>query len=108
MSGRNFSLTDHLSEFVDSQVNRGRHQNASEVVREALRRYQDSLAREEAYLEEIRAAALVGIRDIEQGRYTDIRSPGDARSLRRRINSRVIEQLGAPDYEPDDEDMTIG
>jgi Arc/MetJ-type ribon-helix-helix transcriptional regulator len=78
------------------------------VIREALRRYQDSLSREEAYLEEIRAAALVGIRDIEQGRYTDIRSPVDARSLRQRINSRVREQLGTPDYEPDNEDMMIG
>jgi antitoxin ParD1/3/4 len=108
MPGRNFSLTDHLSEFVDSQVNGGRHQNASEVIREALRRYQDSLSREEAYLDEIRAAALVGIRDIEQGRYTDIRSPDDARSLRRRINSRAKEQFETPDYEPDNEDMMIG
>jgi antitoxin ParD1/3/4 len=107
MPGRNFSLTDHLSEFVDSQVNGGRHQNASEVIREALRRYQDSLSREEAYIEEIRAAALVGIRDIEQGRYTDIRSPADARSLRRRINDRVRERLGTPEHEPDNEDMMI-
>jgi len=108
MPGRNFSLTDHLSEFVDSQVNGGRHQNASEVIREALRRYQASLSREEAYLDEIRAAALTGIRDIEQGQYTDIRSTDDARSLRSRINSRVRERLGTPDSEPDNEDMMIG
>ncbi|UEM25284.1 type II toxin-antitoxin system ParD family antitoxin (plasmid) [Skermanella mucosa] len=38
MSGRNVSLTPRLDRFVDSQVETGLHRNASEVVREALRR----------------------------------------------------------------------
>ena len=46
MAGRNFSLTEPLSDFVDRQVASGRHQNASEVVREALRRYEGEVERE--------------------------------------------------------------
>jgi len=108
MPGRNFSLTDHLSDFVDNQVSGGRHQNASEVIREALRRYEASVFREEAYLEEIRAAAAVGIRDIEQGRFSDIRSPDDAVSLRRRIEARAQERLETRASGADDEEMTMG
>ena len=43
MAGRNVSLASRLSDFVDHQVGSGRHQNASEVVREALRRYETAL-----------------------------------------------------------------
>lgn len=48
MSGRNFSLTDRLSGFINREVTSGRHQNASEVVREALRRYEDDIEAEKA------------------------------------------------------------
>ncbi len=41
MSGRDFSLTPRLSGFIDKAVRSGRHPNASEVVREASRRYED-------------------------------------------------------------------
>ena len=44
MSARNVSLTEHLASFVDQQVAAGRHQSASEVVREALRRYEEEIA----------------------------------------------------------------
>jgi len=43
MSARNVNLTARLNTFIDEQVRKGRHQNASEVVREALRRYEDGL-----------------------------------------------------------------
>lgn len=42
MAARSVELTEHLSRFVDEQVRCGRHQNVSEVVREALRRYEAS------------------------------------------------------------------
>ena len=46
-AGRNFSLTDELGSFVDEQIDSGRHVSGSEVVREALRRYQDDIRREQ-------------------------------------------------------------
>lgn len=48
MTGRNVSLTDQSARFVEGQVKTGRHQSASEVVREALRRYESGLAAEQA------------------------------------------------------------
>jgi antitoxin ParD1/3/4 len=89
MSGRNFSLTDHLSVFIDRQVEAGLHQSASEVVREALRRYEAELALEAAHLDEIRAAAQQGIAAIERGQYVTVASSEDARAIRERINRRA-------------------
>ena len=92
MTGRNFSLTERLSAFIDRQVDSGRHQNASEVVREALRLYESELELQAAYLDEVRSAAARGIADIEHGRFTTVSSSDDARALRARINERA-EQL---------------
>ena len=68
MSGRNFSLTDRLSGFIDKEVASGRHQNASEVVREALRRYEDDITAEHASLAVLEKIAKTGIAAIESAR----------------------------------------
>ena len=84
MSGRNFSLTEHLSQFVDRQVGSGRHQNASEVVREALRRYEDDILSESASLAAIERVAAEGIAAIERGDHVLVDSPEDRRALLQR------------------------
>src|ERR1043166_5114498 len=88
MSGRNFSLTEHLSGFIDSAVRNGRHQNASEVVREALRRYEDDLKAEEASLAAIRAVVDQGAAAIERGDFVTIRSSKDRQDLLRRLSRK--------------------
>jgi antitoxin ParD1/3/4 len=45
MDQMNVSITDHLAGFVRKKVKSGRYNNASEVVRDALRRMQDEDAR---------------------------------------------------------------
>lgn len=89
MSGRNFSLTQHLSEFINIEVANGRHQNASEVVREALRRYEDDVRVERANLAAIEAVAEAGIVAIESGDYTLISGPEDSQALLDRLNAPV-------------------
>ena len=91
MSGRNFSLTDRLSGFIDQQVEAGRHQNASEVVREALRRYEQDVQMENAVIEQ---AAARGIADIERGDFSLIRGDEGATALLDRLNRRVEGKLG--------------
>jgi putative addiction module CopG family antidote len=59
-TGRNFSLTDRHQQFVDAQVSAGRHASGSEVVREALRRYEDDIRREEAHLDYLSKLAEQG------------------------------------------------
>jgi antitoxin ParD1/3/4 len=89
MSGRNFSLTGHLSDFVDKEVASGRHQNASEVVREALRRYQDDVAAEHASLAVIEKVAEQGIAAIERGDFTLISGADESQALLKRLNERA-------------------
>jgi putative addiction module CopG family antidote len=51
MPARNVNLTDHLAEFIDASVDSGRFQNASEVVREALRLLEERQGEDELKLE---------------------------------------------------------
>jgi antitoxin ParD1/3/4 len=88
MAGRNFSLTEHLSDFIDKQVKKGRHQNASEVVREALRRYEDDILTEKASFAIIEEVAARGLADIARGDYTTIAGPDDEHRLLERLNKR--------------------
>jgi len=69
MTTRNVSLTAMLDEYVETRVRSGAFQNASEVVRDALRLHK-ARAEDEARKEE-RFNRLVqeGIDDFEAGRY---------------------------------------
>ena len=46
MDQMNVSMTDHLASYVRKKVKSGRYNNASEVVREAIRRMEEDEARE--------------------------------------------------------------
>jgi antitoxin ParD1/3/4 len=96
MSGRNFSLTDHLSDFVNAEVASGRHQNASEVVREALRRYEDDVAAERASLALIDKVAAEGIAAIERGDFTLVSGPDQSQKLLDRLNARAAGRTATP------------
>ncbi len=68
-SARTVSLTTHQQEFLDAQVAAGRHASPSEVVREALRRYEDDVRREDAHLAYIRRLAEHGEAEMARGDY---------------------------------------
>jgi len=83
MDQMNVSITDELAEYVKAKVKSGRYNNASEVVREALRRLEQDDRRVQrlaaptvAHLvadltavqeEGIRRRVLEGIREMEHG-----------------------------------------
>jgi len=87
MDQMNISITDRLAEYVRARVNSGRYNNASEVVREALRRMEQEDERTvrlaaptvedivtnltAIQTDEIRKGVLEGIADIEEGCYTE-------------------------------------
>jgi len=88
-AGRNFSLTDALGAFVDEQVKSGRHVSGSEVVREALRRYQDDMRREQGHLYYLHKLADRGEADIAAGRYVELTTANDVRAhIRNRVTRR--------------------
>jgi antitoxin ParD1/3/4 len=59
----NIYLGKHFEELIRKQVETGRYANASEVVREALRRYEIN----EIKIENLRAKIDEGLASIEQG-----------------------------------------
>lgn len=71
MSTRNVVLTDHQEGFIASLVQSGRYQNASEVMREGLRLVEEREAETAAKLDALRAAASIGIEQIERGDYLE-------------------------------------
>ena len=76
MPARNVSLTAHLADFLDQNVESGRFSNASEVVREGLRLLEQRQAEDLAKLDVLRAAVQLGLNDLKAGRATRI-APGD-------------------------------
>ncbi|AZV93038.1 addiction module antidote protein [Bordetella sp. J329] len=72
MPTRNVVLTEHQYDFVESMVETGRYQNASEVLREGLRLIEQRERMEAAKILALREAANRGWADIEAGRYADI------------------------------------
>ncbi len=67
MPTRNVVLTDQLSDFVDRKVLDGTYQNASEVLREALRR----MEREEVEWEHVKSGIMIGLAQAERGELVD-------------------------------------
>lgn len=74
MPTRNVVITDRQAAFVEEVVANGEYQNASEVLREGLRLVQERRAEHARKLEALRAAVVVGIEDIEAGRFTEFES----------------------------------
>jgi len=87
MDQMNVSITDRLVSYVRKKVKSGRYNNASEVVREALRRMEDEDARAvrlakpsaediltdltEQQIERIRQRVRASIEAVDTGEYTE-------------------------------------
>jgi len=72
MPTRNVVLSDHQQELVESLVQSGRYQNASEVLREGLRLIEERERIAEAKLKALKQAARQGWADVSAGRYADV------------------------------------
>lgn len=72
MTTRNISLTDMLDRYVADSVGSGAYQNASEVIRDALRLHKARADEEARKLERFKTLVQEGLEDLEAGRYTDV------------------------------------
>jgi len=70
----NVSLTPSLEQYVRDCASTKDYNNASEVVREAIRLHKQKEDERQLKLERLRKAIQVGIDDLEQGNYTTINS----------------------------------
>ena len=82
-------LTDHQASLVERLVACGRYQNASEVLREGLRLVEQREAEDACRLEALRAAAQVGVADIEAGRFKTFDSKASLRSHLKSVASKA-------------------
>jgi len=73
----NISITPHFSNLIRSKVKSGRYANASEVVREALRRLEqeDLLAEQVAIAdpEDVVVQVRKGMDSVARGEYTELK-----------------------------------
>jgi antitoxin ParD1/3/4 len=84
MPTRNVSLTDELDSYVEQSVQSGHYDNASEVVRAAIRELKQSELEDKAKVEALRAAIQEG---FDSGIYE-----GDAMAeMRTLIRQRAAE-----------------
>lgn len=100
----NVSITDHLAGYVRKKLKSGRYNNASEVVREALRRMEDEDARvlrlskpavEDILadltvqeIETIRKRARAGLESIEDGAYAEYEGRIGLKKLASEVKAR--------------------
>ncbi len=68
---RNIALTPHFDRFVQSRVESGRYQSASEVVRDGLRLLEEREEHRQQSLARVREDIEVGWRQSEQGEVVD-------------------------------------
>ena len=104
MDQMNVSITDQLAGYVRKKVKSGRYNNASEVVRDALRRMENEddralrLAQPTAediladltgeQLTGIRERVLLGIESINRGEYADYEGPEGLKRLAEGVKAR--------------------
>ncbi|MDP1650943.1 MAG: type II toxin-antitoxin system ParD family antitoxin [Rubrivivax sp.] len=72
MPTRNVVLSEHQQALVETLVQSGRYQNASEVLREGLRLIEERERIAQAKLKALKQAARQGWADVSAGRYTDV------------------------------------
>jgi antitoxin ParD1/3/4 len=105
----NISITDQLAEYVRARVKSGRYNNASEVVRDALRRMEEEDLRAKRLVEPtvedlvadltaiqidgIRKRVLAGIAEIDHGHYTEYEGRAGLAKLTADIKARGRKRL---------------
>jgi antitoxin ParD1/3/4 len=91
--GRNVSLTERHRHFIDLQVETGRHASASEVVREALRRYESDLEAERAAIDALWAQAEKSETGEAAGDFTNVRDDAHLGQLMDRLLTDAAGQV---------------
>jgi antitoxin ParD1/3/4 len=96
------NLTPILDEYVLAKVKSGRYNNASEVIREAVRRMQDEEAERataseysRSEIEQIRRDVQLAVEQIERGESKDYDGEEGLKQLIRDVRAQGMRQLAA-------------
>jgi antitoxin ParD1/3/4 len=89
MPTRNVVLTEHHERLIETLVETGRYQNASEVLRDGLRLVEQREAEEAAKLKELRKAAQAGIAALDRGEFKEFESIEDLQAYLRDLSKKM-------------------
>lgn len=93
MPTQNVNLTTSQVEFIRQSVDAGDYNNASEVVREALRLLKAQKDEQRARVEYLRGELQKGYDARERGDYIDLKSKEDIETLRDEIRAGRLARL---------------
>jgi antitoxin ParD1/3/4 len=90
MPTRNVVLTAHQEELIETLVDSGRYQNASEVLREGLRLVEQREAEDASKLSALKAAARVGLAALENGEFKEFADVDELQSYLHDLSEKLI------------------
>lgn len=90
MPTRNVVLTERQEQLIETLVDSGRYQNASEVLRDGLRLVEQREAEESARLEVLRQAAQIGVAALDRGEFKEFESISQLRAYLNGLSDKII------------------
>jgi antitoxin ParD1/3/4 len=90
MPTRNVVLTKRLEKLIETLVESGRYQNASEVLRDGLRLVEQREAEDAAKLDVLREAARVGVTALDRGEFKEFEDIRDLQAYLNDLSEKVI------------------
>jgi antitoxin ParD1/3/4 len=90
MPTRNVVLTERQEELLETLVQSGRYQNASEVLRDGLRLVEQREAEDASKLRALRAAARAGVRALDRGDFKEFRNIEELQTYLNDLSEKVI------------------
>jgi antitoxin ParD1/3/4 len=90
MPTRNVVLTKRQEKLIETLVESGRYQNASEVLRDGLRLVEQREGEDAAKLEALREAARVGIAALDRGEFKEFNDIEELETYLNDLSEKVI------------------
>ena len=90
MPTKNVVLTERQADLIESLVDSGRYQDASEVLRDGLRLVEQREAEDASKLKALRSAARVGIAALERGEFKEFENAEELRAYLNDISEKII------------------
>jgi len=90
MPTRNVVLTKRQEKLIETLVESGRYQNASEVLRDGLRLVEQREAEDATKLEALREAARVGVAALNRGEFKEFENMEDLQAYVNDLYEKVI------------------
>jgi antitoxin ParD1/3/4 len=94
MATRNVVLTKRQEKLIETLVESGRYQNASEVLRDGLRMVEQREAEDATKLKALREAARIGTAALDRGEFKEFEDINDLQSYLNDLSEKVISKSG--------------